>query len=142
MPNYHRRERRILYYYDDRRLDPKEWLRFVYLPGFEKRAKVIGLNDDDLRSLEISLMIAPNSGKVIEGTNGLRKLRFAKLGKGKRSGLRVCYVFFELYEVIYLVSVFDKNEKDDLSQQEKNQLGKWIARLKSVLDKGKGNEEE
>jgi hypothetical protein len=52
------------------------------------------LTDDDLRELERQLMQSPAGGAVIQGTGGLRKMRFAppSRGSGKRGGLRICYV--------------------------------------------------
>lgn len=67
---------------------------FVELPAFEKyRAQY--LDDEGFKELQNTLMRAPEAGVVIQGTGGLRKLRFAdeRRGKGKRGGLRVIYFF-------------------------------------------------
>ncbi len=65
---------------------------FVELAPF-RRCRSDYLTDEEYRVLQIALMQNPESGEVIRGTGGLRKLRFgdARRGKGKRGGLRVIY---------------------------------------------------
>jgi len=65
---------------------------FVELPAFE-RHRADYLSDESFRSLQAALMKSPAAGDVIEGTGGLRKVRFADVrrGKGKRGGLRLIY---------------------------------------------------
>ena len=65
---------------------------FVELPAFE-RQRAEYLSDEVFRLLQATLMKSPAAGDVIEGTGGLRKLRFADVrrGKGKRGGLRLIY---------------------------------------------------
>ena len=64
---------------------------FIEVPLFTRRWKEIGLNDNDLRSLQIMLLKDPQSGPVMEGTGGIRKVRFPLSGVGKRGSARVCY---------------------------------------------------
>jgi hypothetical protein len=68
---------------------------FVELPAFD-RHRVEYLSDEAFRLLQATLMKNPDAGDVIEGTGGLRKLRFAdaRRGKGKRGGLRVIYFWW------------------------------------------------
>ena len=65
---------------------------FIELPPFERHRQGY-LNDENFRAFQKMLMDNPEAGDVIEGTGGLRKLRYAdeKRGKGKRGGLRVIY---------------------------------------------------
>ena len=63
-----------------------------------------------------------SAGDVIPGTGGLRKIRMAAKGHGKRGGARVIYVDIEVKESIYLLNVYGKNEKKDLTPAEKNAL--------------------
>ena len=60
---------------------------------FTKRVKEL-LDDDAYRLLQVRLMISPEAGDLIEGTGGLRKLRVAANGHGKRGGARVIYYHF------------------------------------------------
>ena len=68
---------------------------FVELPAFERR-RADYLDDAAFRVLQDALMKSPDAGQVIEGTGGLRKMRFAdaRRGKGKRGGLRVIYYWW------------------------------------------------
>lgn len=67
------------------------------------------------------LLNNPEAGDVIEGTGGLRKLRYgdARRGKGKRSGLRVVYYWWSVGLQFWLFTLYDKDELDDLGAKEK-----------------------
>ena len=65
-------------------------MRFVETPIFTKLMTGL-LDDDDYRKLQIALMLRPEQGPIIRGSGGLRKVRWAKPGAGKRGGLRVIY---------------------------------------------------
>ena len=103
---------------------------FIEVPLFTKRWKEIGLNDDDLLVLQIMLLKDPASGPVMEGTGGIRKVRFPIENRGKSSSVRVCYTDFEEYEVTYLITAFTKNEQENLSASEKAELKKLVKALK------------
>lgn len=70
------------------------------------------------------LLLNPEAGDVIEGTGGLRKVRFsdAKRGKGKRGGLRVIYYWWHVGEQFWLYTIYNKNEMDDLTAEQKKIL--------------------
>jgi len=74
--------------------------------------------------LQATLMKSPDAGDPIEGAGGLRKLRFAdaRRGKGKRGGLRVIYYWWESGLQFWLYALYDKNERDDLSPQQRKML--------------------
>ena len=75
----------------------------------------------------------PKVGDVIKGTKGLRKIRIAFEGQGKNGSGRVVYVDFTVYETVYLITAYPKNEKDNLAQAERNAVAKMIVRLKYGL---------
>ena len=106
---------------------------FVELPMFCSRWEKLGLNDNDLRRLQIELLADPKVGAVIQGTGSVRKMRFAFEHRGKSGGARVIYVDFEVYEKIYLLTAYTKNEKDNLTKEERNDLKKLIAILEQQL---------
>ncbi len=103
---------------------------FIELPIFSKRWNEIGLGEEELLALQIMLLKDPKSGPVMEGTGGIRKVRFPLENKGKSGSIRVCYADFEEYEVTYLLTAFAKNEKENLSKEEKNVLRKLVKSLK------------
>lgn len=67
----------------------------------------------------------------MEGTGGIRKVRFPLENKGKNGSVRVCYTDFEEYEVTYLITAFTKNEQENLSAEEKTVLKKLVKALKN-----------
>ena len=93
----------------------------------------MGLNDKDLRRLQYILLDDPKIGDVMQGTGGLRKVRFSFENRGKSGSARVVYVDFAVYEKIFLITAYPKNEKDNLSQAERNAIKKLIEALESQL---------
>lgn len=106
---------------------------FIETPAFTKKWKQLGFNDDMLRQLEMELLQNPKAGDVIQGTGKLRKIRVAFEHTGKSGGSRVCYVDFEVKETIYLINVYSKNEKENLSKDERNLLKKVIIQIEENL---------
>ncbi len=106
---------------------------FINLPEFEKAWKNIGLTDEDLRSLQYYLCRYPDHGDIIQGTGGLRKLRWAIKNKGKSGGIRVIYFDFIYFEKLNLVTAYKKGENDNLTKAERNDIKKLIHLLESEL---------
>ena len=111
---------------------------FIEVPLFSKRWAEIELGDDELLSLQIMLLKDPQSGPVMEGTGGIRKVRFPFEHRGKSGSVRVCYTDFEEYEVTYLMTAFTKDEKDNLTKEEKNVLKKLVKSLKAEASANRG----
>ena len=100
---------------------------FVELPAFE-RYRSNYLDDPGFSRLQQYLMKNPEAGDVIEGTGGLRKLRFAdaRRGKGKRGGLRVIYYWWAEGLQFWLYTLYDKDETSDLTPKERKTLKTMI----------------
>ena len=96
---------------------------FVELPAFS-RYRAVYLDDVGFEDLQHAMMKNPESGDVIEGTGGLRKLRYGdrRRGKGKRGGLRVIYYWWSSRSQFWLFTLYDKDEIEDLSFDEKKVL--------------------
>ena len=107
---------------------------FIELPLFRSKWEDLGLTDLDLRKLQSELLSDPKVGDVIRGTGGVRKMSFAFEHRGKSGGARVIYVDFEVYEKIYLLTAYTKKEKENLSQEECNDLRRLIAVLEKQLE--------
>lgn len=107
---------------------------FIEVPMFTKKWHELGLTDEELRNLENVLLENPKAGDAIHGTGGLRKIRVSmeSKGKGKRGGARVIYVDIEVKETIYFINVYTKNEKDDLTEDEKKAFKTMVKILKEV----------
>lgn len=106
---------------------------FVELPLFRSKWKTLGLNEDDLKRLQEEILLDPKIGAVIKNTGGIRKMRFAFEHRGKSGSVRVIYIDFEVYEKIYLLTAYSKNEKDNLSKAERNELRELVNVLENQL---------
>lgn len=81
------------------------------------------------------LLKNPQAGPVMEGTGGIRKVRFPLENRGKSGSVRVCYTDFEEYEVIYLITAFEKKDQINLTTEEKAVLKKLVKSLKDEASK-------
>ncbi len=106
---------------------------FIELPMFQTKWKSLGLNDNDLRRLQEEILLDPKVGAVMQGTGGVRKMRFAFEHRGKSGSIRVIYIDFEVYEKIYLITAYPKSEKDNLTMSERNELRRLIGILEEQL---------
>ncbi len=105
---------------------------FVELPPFSRHRQDY-LDDEGYRAFQQALLVNPEAGDVIEGTGGLRKVRFGdkRRGKGKRGGLRVIYYWWLGGAQFWLFTLYDKDEAADLTTEERKALK---ALLKRELD--------
>jgi len=78
------------------------------------------------RLLQAYLLNKPDAGRVIQGSGGLRKLRWSAKGHGKSGGIRVIYYWFVARDTILLVFTYSKNERDDLTPEQIQQLRRVI----------------
>lgn len=102
-------------------------MEFVEAPAFTRHVYRY-LSEEGYRRLQNRLALAPESGDVISGTGGFRKIRWAdeRRGKGRRGGLRVIYYFFAKDQQIWLMTLYDKDEVSDLTPSEKRALKQAI----------------
>jgi len=75
------------------------------------------LNDDDYTALQSMLIRNPTAGAVIPGSGGIRKLRWAASGRGKRSGYRVIYYLRRAEAQIWMLTIYPKNMTDTIPPQ-------------------------
>ena len=76
--------------------------------------------------MQIALLLRPEQGSIIPGSGGLRKVRWAIKGKGKRGGLRVIYYWDPKTESFYMLLIYSKSKKDDLSQDQLQILSQLV----------------
>jgi len=107
----------------------------IELPEVIRKSEKL-LMADERRELLLFLSTNPSAGVLIEGTGGIRKLRWAGKGKGKSGGLRIIYFYHNNKLPLFLLTAFGKNEKDNLSKSERNSL----ASLTGLLLKNYGIE--
>jgi hypothetical protein len=77
----------------------------------------------------------PKAGDLMQGTGGVRKLRWGRGGRGKSGGVRVIYYFHSEAMPLCLLTVFGKNEKANLSKAERNDLADLVRMLKAIVEK-------
>jgi mRNA-degrading endonuclease RelE of RelBE toxin-antitoxin system len=97
----------------------------IETPIFTNRVLTL-LSEEQYRLFQAYLLNNPEAGKVIPGSGGLRKLRWAAKGHGKSGGLRIIYYWFISRDTILLLFAYSKNERDDLTPEQIRQLGKVI----------------
>lgn len=91
--------------------------------------KAAKLSDGERKQIVNFIAANPDAGHEIPGTGGARKVRFAGKGKGKSGGYRVITFYSGEDIPVFLLNVFAKNEKTDLSQTERNQFKTVLAAL-------------
>lgn len=107
-------------------------ITIVELPEYIKRSEKI-LSKDERDELLYYLSSNPKAGNLLQGTGGVRKLRWASKGKGKSGGSRVIYFFYNETIPLFLLTMFGKNEKINLSKAERNELAKLVKELVKVI---------
>jgi len=107
--------------------------KFINTDEFDKCWDKSSLNDDDLKELQSFLMKNPFAGDLIEGTGGLRKLRWALPHTGKSGGIRLLYIDFTKQEITMLVTCYGKNIKETISDNEKAMYKEFIKRIGKEL---------
>jgi len=90
------------------------------------------LAGDDRRAIIDYLAAHPKAGDLIMGTGGVRKLRWARDGRGKSGGVRVIYYFHSGAMPLYLLTMFAKNERSNLTKAERNELAGLVDLLVQI----------
>jgi len=111
----------------------------VETPDYLRDARNAGLTEGEQDSIVRVLAARPDAGVVIPGTGGARKLRFAGRGKGKSGGYRVVTFYGGRDVPVFLLNVFAKGDRIDLSAAERNELAKVLASLANAYRKGVRN---
>lgn len=94
---------------------------------FTRRIKQL-MNDDEYKELQEALVYRPDMGVIIQGTGGLRKVRWKLEGKGKSGGVRAIYYWMTEDEQIYMLYVYPKSEQEELTPEQKKALKTIVKR--------------
>ncbi|MFC3122938.1 type II toxin-antitoxin system RelE/ParE family toxin [Agaribacter flavus] len=108
----------------------------VELPEYKKAVNKL-LSDDENKFIIDYLAGNPKSGALIKGTGGVRKLRWAKDGSGKSGGVRIIYYYHNETIPLFLLTLFGKNQKENLSNSERNILFKLTSALVKAYESKK-----
>ena len=101
---------------------------FIEAPSFE-RVRQSYLDDDEYRLLQAALMANPAAGDLVRGSGGIRKMRWAAAGTGKRGGLRVIYYWITKRDHVLLLTMYRKSEVSDLAPVEVRALRALVESL-------------
>ena len=110
------------------------WITVAELPEYIRCAGKLLTADERLEVVEY-LAAHPRSGDLIQGTGGIRKLRWARGGRGKSGGVRLIYYFHSETIPLYLLTIFGKSEKANLSKAERNELAGLVGLLKASAER-------
>lgn len=94
------------------------------------------LSEDSYAALQRHLIRFPDIGDIISGGGGIRKIRWQAAGRGKRGGTRIIYYWAVSKDYIYMLDIYPKNEKKDLTHDELKDLGnivkEWLDEQRDV----------
>jgi len=112
-------------------------LTVIETPSYLRDAKKL-LNDEEREAVVNFLSSSPNAGDLIKETGGVRKVRWAREDTGKSGAYRVIYFFHSMEIPLFILNVFAKNEKVNISREERNELKKLTGLLvKQYKSRGK-----
>lgn len=103
-------------------------LTVAEVPEYIRRSEKL-LSDGERRDVVNYLAAHPKAGDLMEGTGGVRKLRWGRGGQGKSGGVRVIHYFHSESMPLYLLTLFAKNERANLSKAERNDLAGLVEIL-------------
>jgi hypothetical protein len=101
-------------------------------PLFVRQAEKVW-NDEEREAFVTFIAANPEVGDVIPDTGGVRKVRWARAGSGKRGGTRVIYFYHDANRPLYLLLVYAKARRENLSSDEKRDVRKLVAILKNKV---------
>ncbi|MES9904400.1 MAG: type II toxin-antitoxin system RelE/ParE family toxin [Sedimenticola sp.] len=100
----------------------------VELPEFQRRAASL-ISEHEKQGIINYLAAHPQTGILMQGTGGIRKFRWTSGNKGKSGGVRVIYYYHNETMPLFLLSLFGKSEKTNLTKSERNELAKFTEHL-------------
>ena len=92
-------------------------MQFIETSVFTRQVTAL-LADDDYRQLQAALSVRSDAGSIIPHSGGLRKMRWALAGRGKRGGVRIIYYWVVAQERTLMLFMYPKNVQDDLTPQQ------------------------
>lgn len=101
----------------------------ISTPTFLRQAEQLNLSEDELNLIAVTLSSDPRAGDMIIGTGGARKLRHPGKGRGKSGGLRTIHYFGGDDVPVFLLSVYSKGTKENLTKGERNELAALLTEL-------------
>lgn len=107
----------------------------ILTPTFQRDARDAGLEDDDVLEIASAIAADPLAGDLIVGTGGARKMRHRGLGKGKCGGYRTVHYFGGSDVPVFLLAIYRKGDRDNLTKRERNALAISLPRIADAYRK-------
>jgi hypothetical protein len=103
---------------------------FIEHPVFTRQITEL-LTDEQYKDFQTALAVSPHQGDLIPGLGGLRKVRLALPGRGKRGGARVIYLLLLRVETIFLLYAYTKGDIEDMGSEQKRKLRQIVEQIKA-----------
>jgi RelE toxin of RelE / RelB toxin-antitoxin system len=104
-------------------------MQIIRLKPYIRAMANMDLTTEDMQHVELTILTAPEAHPIIKGLRGVRKARIALHGRGKSGGGRVIY-YVAVKSAIYMMTAYPKNERDDLSNDQRKSILAFIESLK------------
>lgn len=112
-------------------MEPPPLITVVEMPTFIRRAEKL-LTEDERQTLIRFLAENPEAGDEIQGTGGVRKVRFGAKGKGKSGGVRVIYYYFDMHNPLVAIFIYGKGEQVDLTPEQVRVVAAVATKAKAM----------
>ena len=103
-------------------------MHLYFTRAYERAVRKL-LSEDARREMEAAIVAASDAAPVIRGTGGIRKLRWAGSGRGKRGGIRAIYFWCAGPGAVYMLTAYAKADRDDLTAADKRALARLVAEI-------------
>lgn len=102
---------------------------FIELSIFKNKVEALG-GVDLLKAIQVEILKGPSKGDIVQGAGGIRKIRIARAGSGKSGGYRVFYLDLPEIGQTYLITILDKKDSENISDEEKSLLRSFAKKIK------------
>ena len=105
-------------------------VRIFFTKNYERAVRKL-MSEADRQAMEAAIAADPSAAPVIRGTGGIRKLRWAGSGRGKRGGVRTIYLRHSGLDAVYLLTAYAKADRADLNSADRKALSRLVAAIKN-----------
>ena len=103
-------------------------MHLYYTSTYERAIRKL-LSEDARREMEAAIVASPDTAPVVSGAGGIRKLRWAGSGRGKRGGIRAIYLWRAGPEAVYMLMAYAKADREDLTAADRKALARQVAAI-------------
>ena len=103
-------------------------MHLYFTRSYERAIRKL-LSENARREMEAAIVAAPDAAPVVRGTGGIRKLRWAGSGRGKRGGIRAIYFWCAAPGAVYMLTAYAKADRDDLTAADRKALARLVVEI-------------